>query len=48
MAVIIKDQKLVIKTEQNTINFDLHENDLSVKQNQFLTENTMETVIMNI
>ena len=47
MAVIIKDHKLVIKTEQNTINFDLHETDLSIKQNDFLTENTMKNELVD-
>ena len=45
--MIIKDHKLVIKTEQNTINFDLHETDLSIKQSDFLTENTMKNELVD-
>ena len=45
--MIIKDHKLVIKTEQNAINFDLHETDLSIKQNDFLTENTMKNELVD-
>ena len=47
MTVIIKDHKLVIKTEQDTIKFDLHETDLSIKQNEFLTENTMKNELVD-
>ena len=47
MTVIIKNHKLVIKTEQDTIKFDLHETDLSIKQNEFLTENTMKNELVD-